>query len=71
MENAIVMKDVVKEFKVLNRHEGLKGSLRDLFSRDYKTVTAVDHISINIKPGEIVTIPSSMGSVSNSNLSLV
>ena len=52
--NAIVMKDVVKEFKVLNRHEGLKGSLRDLFSRDYKTVTAVDHISINIKPGEIV-----------------
>ena len=54
MENAIVMKDVVKEFKVLNRHEGLKGSLRDLFSRDYKTVTAVDHISINIKPGEIV-----------------
>ena len=54
MENAIVMNDVVKEFKVLNRHEGLKGSLRDLFSRDYKTVTAVDHISINIKPGEIV-----------------
>ncbi|MBO4639852.1 MAG: ATP-binding cassette domain-containing protein, partial [Treponema sp.] len=48
------MNDVVKEFKVLNRHEGLKGSLRDLFSRDYKTVTAVDHISINIKPGEIV-----------------
>ena len=54
MENAIVMNDVVKEFKVLNRHEGLKGSLRDLFSRDYKTVTAVDHISISIKPGEIV-----------------
>ena len=54
MENAIVMKNVVKEFKVLNRHEGLKGSLRDLFSRDYKTVTAVDNISVNIKSGEIV-----------------
>ena len=53
-QNAIVMKNVVKEFKVLNRHEGLKGSLKDLFSRDYKTVTAVDNISINIKPGEIV-----------------
>ena len=25
-----------------------------MFSRDYKTVSAVDHISINIKPGEIV-----------------
>lgn len=53
-QNAIVMKNVVKEFKVLNRHEGLKGSIRDLFSRDYKTVTAVDNISVNIKPGEIV-----------------
>ena len=53
-EDAIVMKSVVKEFKVLNRHEGLKGSIRDLFSRDYKTVTAVDNISVNIKPGEIV-----------------
>lgn len=53
-QNAIVMKNVVKEFKVLNRHEGLTGSIRDLFSRDYKTVTAVDNISVNIKPGEIV-----------------
>ncbi len=53
-QNAIVMKNVVKEFKVLNRHEGLKGSIRDLFSRDYKTVTAVDNISVNIKAGEIV-----------------
>ena len=54
MEDAIIMKGVTKEFKVLNRHEGLKGSLKDLFSRDYKTVTAVDNISINIKAGEIV-----------------
>ena len=53
-QNIIEMKNVVKEFKVLNRHEGLKGSIRDLFSRDYKTVTAVDNISVNIKPGEIV-----------------
>ncbi len=54
MEGAIIMKGVTKEFKVLNRHEGLKGSLKDLFSRDYKTITAVDNISINIKAGEIV-----------------
>lgn len=53
-ENAIVLKDVVKEFRVLNRHEGLKGSIKDLFSRDYKTVTAVDNISLAIKSGEIV-----------------
>ncbi len=53
-EFAIRMNNVTKEFKVLNRHEGLKGSIKDLFSRDYKTITAVDNISINIRPGEIV-----------------
>lgn len=51
---AIEMRGVSKEFKVLNRHEGLKGSIRDLFSRDYKIVRAVDDISIKIKSGEIV-----------------
>ena len=34
--------------------EGLKGSLKDLFSRDYKIVRAVDNISMSIKQGEIV-----------------
>ena len=53
-ECAIVMKGISKEFKVLNRREGLKGSLLDLFSRDYKTVTAVDDISIEIPRGQIV-----------------
>ncbi|MBQ9905288.1 MAG: ATP-binding cassette domain-containing protein [Oscillospiraceae bacterium] len=54
MEPIIEIKNVVKEFKVLNRHEGLKGSIRDLFSRDYKIVRAVDNISMQIGQGEIV-----------------
>lgn len=54
MSNIIEIKDVTKEFKVLNRHEGLKGSIKDLFSRDYKTVRAVDNISMNVAQGEIV-----------------
>lgn len=54
IDQAIVMENVVKEFKVLNRHEGLRGSIRDLFSRDYRTVTAVDNISISIPGGQIV-----------------
>ena len=53
-EYAITMNGVVKEFKVLNRHEGLKGSLMDLFSRDYNIVTAVDNISVKIPKGQIV-----------------
>ncbi len=54
MSAIIEIKNVTKEFKVLNRREGLKGSLKDLFSRNYKTVRAVDNISMNIEQGEIV-----------------
>ena len=53
-ENAIVLENLCKDFKVLNRHEGLKGSIQDLFSRDYKTVSAVKNVSATIKKGEIV-----------------
>lgn len=53
-EHAIEMKDICKDFKVLNRHEGLKGSIRDLFSRDYKTVSAVKDISLTVERGEII-----------------
>ncbi len=54
MSAMIEMKNVTKEFKVLNRREGLKGSLKDLFSRDYKIVRAVDDISMHIEQGEMV-----------------
>lgn len=54
MSDIIEIKNITKEFKVLNRREGLKGSIRDLFSRDYKIVRAVDNISMSIKQGEIV-----------------
>ena len=54
MAPIIQITDVSKEFKVLNRREGLKGSLKDLFSRDYKAVRAVDHVSMSIEQGEIV-----------------
>ena len=54
MSEIIQIKNVTKEFKVLNRREGLKGSLKDLFSRDYKTVRAVDNISMSVKQGEMV-----------------
>ena len=54
MSEIIKMQNVVKEFKVLNRREGLRGSIKDLFSRDYKIVRAVDNISMSIEQGEIV-----------------
>lgn len=54
MENIIELKNITKEFKVLNRHEGIKGSIKDLFSRDYKIVKAVDNINLSVGQGEIV-----------------
>jgi ABC-2 type transport system ATP-binding protein len=43
-----------KHFKILNRHPGLGGAIKDLFSNDYRFVRAVDGISFDIEPGEIV-----------------
>lgn len=54
MSEIIKMQNVVKEFRVLNHREGLKGSVKDLFSRNYKTIRAVDNISVSIAQGEIV-----------------
>ena len=54
MSEIIKMQNVVKDFRVLNRREGLKGSVKDLFSRNYKTIRAVDNISVGIAQGEIV-----------------
>jgi ABC-2 type transport system ATP-binding protein len=50
----IHIEDLSKHFKILNRRQGLSGSVRDLFSRDYRTVKAVDGISFDIEPGEMV-----------------
>ena len=50
----IHIQDLNKHFKVLNRREGISGAFRDLFSGDYRIVKAVNGISYDIEPGEIV-----------------
>ncbi len=54
MAPVIDIKNITKEFKVLNRREGLAGSIKDLFSHDYKIVKAVDKVTMSIEQGEIV-----------------
>lgn len=54
METTIELKSVSKEFKVLNRREGLSGSFKDLFSRNYNFVKAVNDVSFTIGRGEMV-----------------
>jgi viologen exporter family transport system ATP-binding protein len=50
----IHIENLSKQFKILNRREGLSGAFRDLFSGNYRTVDAVAGISFDIEAGEIV-----------------
>lgn len=54
MKPIITMNHITKEFKILKKREGLRGSFVDLFSREYQYIKAVNDITMNIMPGEIV-----------------
>lgn len=54
MEQIIKMENINKEFKILKRREGIKGSIRDLFSRNYQILKAVNDVTMDIMPGEVV-----------------
>ncbi|AZU60982.1 ABC transporter ATP-binding protein [Neobacillus mesonae] len=54
MNNAIEVKGLRKEFKAYSSRSGLKGAFRDLFTRNYKVVPAVNDISFSVKQGEMV-----------------
>jgi ABC-2 type transport system ATP-binding protein len=43
-----------KTYRVFQKKEGLLGALRGLYRREYKEVRAVDNVSFQIEPGEIV-----------------
>ena len=54
MEPMIKMENINKEFKVVKRREGVVGSIKDLFFRDYNILRAVNDVTLNIMPGEMV-----------------
>lgn len=54
MENIIEVKDLRKEFKAYSSRQGLTGAFRDLLTRKYKIVPAVNDISFSVKQGEMV-----------------
>ncbi len=53
-QNLIMVRDLVKTFRVPERGEGLRAALRDLVRRRYQNVEAVRGISFTIQPGEVV-----------------
>ena len=50
----IKVQELKKYFKVARRHSGSLAALRNLFNREYRLVPAVDGVSFEIQPGEIV-----------------
>lgn len=46
--------ELSKTYRVFQKREGLLGSLRGLYRREYREVTAVDRISFTIESGEMV-----------------
>ncbi len=45
---------LAKTYRVYQKQRGLMGAVRGLFRREYKEVRAVDDVSFQIEPGEIV-----------------
>jgi ABC-2 type transport system ATP-binding protein len=55
MTSAIIrVENLQKHFKVYKHHRGRWGALRNLFSREYELVRAVDGISFQVQRGELV-----------------
>lgn len=50
----IHLENITKSFKTLKKEPGFRGTVKGLFSREYKIKTAVDKISFDIKKGEMV-----------------
>lgn len=50
----VAIDNLRKDFKVFARKEGLWGGIQNLVVRDYRTLSAVDGISLNIDRGEMV-----------------
>jgi ABC-2 type transport system ATP-binding protein len=50
----ILVDKLTKHYQVAKRQPGIRAALRSIFSREYKTVKAVQELSFQIKPGERV-----------------
>ncbi len=54
MEAVISVEGLSKHFKVYKHYRGAWGALRNLFTRQYRVVRAVDRVSFTIQRGELV-----------------
>ncbi len=69
--NAIEVRDLTKVYRVFQKREGLAASLKSLFRREYKTVTAVGGVSFSIRQGEMVAFLGPNGAGKTTTLKLL
>ena len=50
----IGVKDLVKQYKIIERKEGLLGYFKNLINPQYKKITAVNRINFEIEEGELI-----------------
>ncbi len=54
MSAAITVSNLSKSFQTYDRREGVWGSMKDLVSREYRTVHAVEKIAFTVERGELI-----------------
>ena len=54
MPPIIAVAGLRKEFKVFRHHRGAMGAIRNLFTREYQLVKAVDGVNFTVEPGELM-----------------
>ena len=54
MEPIIQVRDLTKTFKIYRNHKGYLGAFRNLFDRKFDLVHAVESVSFEVLPGELV-----------------
>lgn len=68
---AIDVRNLTKVYRVFQKREGLVASLKSIFRREYKTVTAVAGVSFTIRQGEMVAFLGPNGAGKTTTLKLL
>jgi len=71
MDNVLEIDGLRKEFRSKVKASGFKGSLKNLFRPDYKTVKAVDDISFSVEKGEITAFIGPNGAGKSTTIKLM
>ena len=67
----IKVKNLSKEFKIKEKENGIKGSIKNIIKPKYKVIKAVDNISFEVEKGEIVAFIGSNGAGKSTTIKML